>query len=92
MNSSVLSVANKKPENNNTNNLDISNRQIQKSPTSMVSSKLKRAKTTLEAENSVIHTSKLDITKDEEGNKKINQYLLIKDLGKYIFYSFYRSL
>ena len=74
----------KKQENNR---LDVSmnNKAPMKSPRSMVplgSGKLQRAKTTLEAENSVVHTSKLDITKDEQGNKKINQYMMIKDLGK----------
>ena len=31
---------------------------------------------------SVIETNKLDKTRDDEGQKKINQYLFIKDLGK----------
>ena len=32
----------------------------------------------------VIETNKLDKTKDEEGQKGINNYLLIKDLGRYL--------
>ena len=78
MPSSISPVLGKKPDQNK---LDISNR-MPKSPSSFISGKLQRAKTTLEAENSVVHTSKLDVTKDEQGNKKINQYLMIKDLGK----------
>jgi len=78
MPSSISPILGKKPEQNK---LDISNR-MTKSPSSFISGRLKRAKTTLEAENSVVHTSKLDVTKDEQGNKKINQYLMIKDLGK----------
>ena len=31
----------------------------------------------------VIETQTLDKTKDNEGQKKINQYIMIKDLGKY---------
>ena len=83
--STMVSPLFKKTDNANkldtSNRLDISNR-MPKSPASMTSARLKRAKTTLEAENSVVHTSKLDITKDEQGNKKINQYLMLKDLGK----------
>jgi hypothetical protein len=76
---SSISPSMKKPEQVN-NLLDVSNR-MPRSP--MISGRLKRAKTTLEAENSVINTSKLDVTKDEQGNKKLNNYLMIKDLGRY---------
>ena len=79
LSSTISPTITKKPENNKLDNLF---NKMPKSPSSMVSARLARAKTTLEAENSVIHTSKLDITKDEQGNKKINQYLMIKDLGK----------
>ena len=44
-----------------------------KSPALVV---LKRTQT------NVIETSKLDKTRDDEGQKKINQYLLIKDIGR----------
>ena len=33
-------------------------------------------------QSSVVETSKLDKTIDEDGQKKINQYLMIKDIGK----------
>ena len=33
-------------------------------------------------QSTVIETSKLDITRDDDGQKKINQYLLIRDLGR----------
>lgn len=36
----------------------------------------------------VVETQKLDKTRDDEGNKKINNYLLIKEIGRYYFLSF----
>ena len=85
MASSTISPSQFKKQENNRLDVSMNNKAPMKSPRSMAplgSGKLQRAKTTLEAENSVIHTSKLDITKDEQGNKKINQYMMIKDLGK----------
>ena len=82
---SSISPSQFKKQENNRLDVSMNNKAPLKSPRSMVpvgSGKLQRAKTTLEAENSVVHTSKLDITKDEQGNKKINQYMMIKDLGK----------
>lgn len=82
---STVNYSNKKLENNKLNISNIMN----KAPNGSKSGKLQRAKTTLEAENSVVHTSKLDVTKDEQGNKKINQYLMMKDLGRLIFKCFF---
>lgn len=44
-------------------------------------SRIKKSKTA--SENSVIHTSIAEKNKDESGKKKINQYTLIKELGRY---------
>ena len=56
---------------------DLSSEQVDgsKSP-NLKGAVLKRTQT------SVIETNKLDKTRDEEGQKKINQYVFIKDIGK----------